>query len=256
MSFVRVQSGSITTLFLNRPEVRNAFNAEMIHEITRICLELQQDSQLRAVVLRGEGEVFCAGADMNWMKSMARYSEKENRQDSEKLYDMFAAFKNIPVPTVALVQGAAMGGGLGLIAAADIALAEKSTRFCFSEVKIGLAPAVISSFVAAKVSKSSLQRYFLTGEVFTGDEAKSMGLVQESLDLSELESSLQNLLLQLRTCAPQAVRSTKKLLRDLDFFESPRDATTQLIARLRVSDEGQEGLSAFLQKRKPKWVEK
>lgn len=247
-------SNSICHVTLNRPEVRNAFNADMILEMTKVFRDLKTKDDLRCVVLKGEGESFCAGADLKWMKSMAQFTREENKKDSEELYDMFFALSQISVPTVCFVHGHAMGGALGLIAASDLVLAESETQFCFSEVRLGLAPAVISSFVKKKMHPSDLTRYFLTAEVFKGKEALASGLIQSHGSLAEMQALLGQWTKKIGNNGPQAVRATKALLNSLKDSTDIKDMTTQLIADLRVSDEGQEGLSAFFEKRKPQWM--
>lgn len=245
----------ICTVRLNRPDVRNAFNDAMIEEMTEAFERASQDKSLRVVVLRGEGQSFCAGGDLNWMKSMVDYSLKENRDDSEKLFEMYQALANIPVPVVSFVHGHSMGGGLGLMAASDIVLSENSTKFCFSEVRLGLAPAVISHFVKTKIRPSDMSRYFLTAEVFGAAQAQEMGLVHERGSFVEMEESLEKITKQISNNGPQAVRATKSLIEKLESTADSKKLTTELIADLRVGDEGQEGLKAFFEKRKPNWLE-
>ncbi len=250
------QNQFVATLRLNRPEVRNAFNAEMIEEITKACQQLQTDTNLRLVVLRGEGESFCAGGDLTWMKSMAKYTQAENLKDAQKLYEMFEAFKKIPVPTLCVIHGHAMGGGVGLVAASDMTIAVEDTKLSFSEVKLGLAPAVISSFVADKLSRSDLYRYFLTAEIFDAQKALLMGLVHEVVATDKVDSLLNEWIEKILKNGPEALRATKKLLGDLSQQQNFKNLTTELIARMRVSPEGQEGLQSFLEKRKPQWIGK
>ncbi len=240
---------------LNRPDVRNSFNEAMISEMTDCFLDLQKEKSLRVVFLSGAGESFSSGGDLNWMKSMVNYSESENVEDSVKLFEMYEALGNIPVPVVTLVHGHAMGGALGLIAASDIVFAVAGTQLCFSEVRLGLAPAVISAFVKDKVRSSDLTRYFLTAEVFSPEEAMQMGLVHGTGDLKTMKALTEKVLKKITQNGPVAVRETKALLRDLKSGNNLKKRTTELIAKLRVSDEGQEGLSAFFEKRKPNWLE-
>ncbi len=249
-----IQNQFVATLKLNRPEVRNAFNAQMIEEITQACQQLHTDETVRLVILRGEGESFCAGGDLTWMKSMAQFTQAENLKDAQKLYEMFEAFKKIPVPTIALVHGHAMGGGVGLVAASDMTIAHDGTLFSFSEVKLGLAPAVISSFVADKLNRSDMYRYFLTAENFDAEKALGMGLIHAVTPTDRAEALLNEWIEKLKKNGPQALRATKKLLGELSHQQNFKNLTTELIARMRVSPEGQEGLKAFLEKRKPHWI--
>ena len=248
---------SVATVALHRPEVRNAFHPQMIQEITKAFKTLHKDKTLRAIVLKGEGKSFCAGADLEWMKSMAKFSYAQNVKDAEKLYDMFAALRDGDVPIVGQVHGAVFGGALGLLSVCDVVFAGRSTQFCFSEVRLGLAPAVISAFVKEKMNESMMTRYFLTGSVFSAEQALQAGLVHDVVDEDQLQDSVEKFLeKEILMAGPQAVRATKKLLRSLKKTKTEvqiKKITTQTIARLRVSEEGQEGLSAFFEKRPPKW---
>lgn len=252
---LEINSG-VGTVTLNRPSVRNAFNDSMIEEMTKTFQSLQSESELRVVFLKGAGESFCAGGDLNWMKSMVDYSKEENLRDSECLYEMYEALQNIPVPVVTLVHGHAMGGALGLIAASDMVLVTEGTQLCFSEVRLGLAPAVISAFVKDKIHPRDMSRYFLTAEVFGPQQAFEMGLTHSYGSASEMEELAQKLIKKISNNGPQAVRATKALIADLSTTQDVKKTTTQVIAQLRVSPEGQEGLKAFFEKRKPQWLEK
>jgi methylglutaconyl-CoA hydratase len=245
----------IGTLWLSRPQVRNAFNEEMIAEMTQFFRGPASDPELRALCLRGEGEGFCAGGDLNWMKSMVDFSEQENRADSEQLYDMYEALQSVPVPVVTLVHGHAMGGALGLIAASDVVFAVDGTQFCFSEVRLGLAPAVISAFVKDKILPRDMARYFLTAEVFDTKEAHSMGLIHGYGSATAMQDQVTKTLRKIGNNGPHAVRATKTLISELRSTRDPKALTTKVIAQLRVSPEGQEGLQAFFDKRKPNWME-
>lgn len=241
---------------LNRPEVRNAFHPEMIAELTKVFKSLAKNKELRFVILSGEGASFCAGADLEWMKSMAKYNRAQNKKDAEKLFEMFSAMNHLSVPLIGKVHGHAMGGALGMLAVCDLVAVEEKTEFCFSEVKLGLSPAVISAFVKNKVSLSQMSRWFLTAEVFSSHQAQEMGLVHMVCAHSELDLQIEKWRKQLLANGPQAVRETKKLLRKVTVENSEtklKKITTDLIAHLRVSEEGQEGLQSFLQKRSPNW---
>lgn len=238
---------------LNRPEVRNAFDPEMITEITQTFQTIPESA--RVVVLRGAGEVFCSGADLEWMKSMVHYSFDENKNDSLKLYGMFKAMEECRVPVVAMVQGAAMGGALGLMAVTDVVIAVDSAKFCFSEVKLGLVPAVISSFVLQKSSLGLISPWMIAGKVFGAHEAQRMGLVHEVAAVEKVEEILSSWIKNFLEAAPEAVKETKALVSHVLELEKEqrKDKTIALIAARRVSAEGQEGLKAFLEKRAPAW---
>ncbi len=240
---------------LNRPDVRNAFNDSMIAEMTQLFKELQGNQQIRAVFLSGAGESFCAGGDLGWMQSMVGYTERENFKDSELLFEMYEALQKIPVPVVTLVHGHAMGGALGLIAASDIVFVVDGTQLCFSEVRLGLAPAVISAFVKDKILARDMARYFLTAEVFGPEQAFQMGLIHEFGSAKEMQALSEKTLKKILGNGPVAVRETKKLISDLTFVDDVKKTTSELIAQLRVSSEGQEGLKAFFEKRKPNWMD-
>lgn len=245
---------TIIHVSLNRPQVRNAFHPEMIVELTSAFKEIKRNKEVRCAVLSGEGESFCAGADLAWMKSMVNFSRAQNKKDAEKLYDMFQAMYDLPCPLVGVAQGHAMGGALGLLAVCDIVIAHDKTEFCFSEVKLGLSPAVISAFVKNKMQLSQMSRWFLSGEIFSAQQAKDMGLVHEVT--SQPKATLEKLSKAFMSNGPQAVRETKALLRKISGETSSsklRKQTTDLISKLRVGTEGQEGIKSFLEKRSPSW---
>lgn len=240
---------------LNRPDVRNAFNPEMIAEITETFRQLEMRTDLRAIVLQGEGKSFCAGADLNWMREMVNFSYHKNREDSLRLFDMFETIARCTLPVVGLIHGAAFGGALGLVAVCDEVVAEEGTQFCFSEVKLGIAPAVISAFVQRKAVAGKVRPLMLSGAVFNPQVAQQAGLVTEVAPVGEGHTVLQKVLANYRQGGPEAVRETKKLLSDIAVmtWEQQRARTTHLIAERRASDEGQEGLKSFLEKREPSW---
>lgn len=256
MSFVVVtEMNQVAYVKLHRPEVRNSFNPEMIAELTQIFTDLEARKDLRAVVLQGEGKVFCAGADLNWMKEMVNFSFDQNREDSLKLYGMFEAIAQCSLPVIGMVHGAAFGGALGLVAVCDEVIAEDNTQFCFSEVKLGIAPAVISAFVNKKAVAGKVRPLMLSGVVFNAHVAHQAGLVTEVVAAGEGHTVLQKVLHNYMQCGPEAVRETKKLLNDLDTLSwaEQRGRTTTVIAERRASAEGQEGLKSFLEKREPTW---
>ncbi len=241
-----IQNYSVVTL--NRPQVKNAFDPDMIAELTSVFNFLGLRKETDFILLKGEGSVFCAGADLTWMKKMISYTKAENKKDSEKMWTMFETLKNCPKPIVAKVHGAVMGGGLGLIACADYVYAEDNTQFCFSEVKLGLAPAVISSFILRKVSFAFAQPLMIAGTLFSADQSLTMGLVQKKYSG---EISNDDVLKPFLQAGPQAMIATKKLLAQLNYdsqWLKKKALTTSLISALRVSPEAQNRISAFLDK--------
>ena len=241
---------------LHRPEVKNALSPTMIEELKNTLRSIKNKSEVRALILRGEGDVFCSGADLHWMKSMKTFSYNENLSDSNRLRDLFVEMQQFPKPIVALVEGGAFGGALGLVVCADWVMAQTQTRFCFSEVLLGISPAVISEFVLTKCSLGAVGPYMLTGQVFSPQQAQNMGLVHEIFDTGEEKNkTLRRLLAHLLKVGPEAFYQTKRLLRTSLETLKEGVSTTELIAKMRVSPEGQEGLAAFLEKRNPKWVE-
>ena len=247
----------IANVTLRRPELRNAFNETLIAEITAAFTELGADDEVRVIVLSGEGSAFCAGADVHWMKRVVDYSIEENIEDAATLADMLAAIRDCPKPVIARIHGPAIGGGVGLVAACDIAIAVHDAIFCLSEVKLGILPAVISPFVINKIGPSTMRRYALTAERFDGLEAKRIGLVNEAVEtVEDMDAGIKNLCKLLKQTGPKAVAECKKLLHDVRCagWDEARTITTKSIARARVSDEGQEGLKAFLEKRPPNWI--
>lgn len=249
------ENQGILEIRLNRPDLRNAMSTEMIGELTQAFREASSRTDLRGILLRGEGKVFCAGADLSDMQRMVNFSLKENQTDAVNLHAMFDAIWACPLPVVALVHGAAFGGALGLIAVSDLVLVEEKTQLCFSEVKLGLVPAVISDFILRKVPVGFVAPWMTTGLVFSGGEALRMGLAHFHSDPTGLEAQKEKILSALRESGGEAIRATKKLLRDLPGLPASeaRSETTRVIAERRVSAEGQEGLKAFLEKRTPSW---
>ena len=244
MSALRIdRDGPVLNVAIAKPERRNAFDAELIRELTEAFSDV---GDARAVVLTGEGESFCAGADIEWQRSAIDLSYEENVEDALRLYRMLAAVDGCPAPVVAWIQGYCLGGGCGLAACADVAIAAEDAVFGFSEVKLGIIPAVISPFVLAKIGPGAARRYVLTGERFGPDVAVRIGLV------SEISPDTDAVVADLLTPGPAAVRAAKQLVRP-DPGEGRELA--ELAARLRTSEEGQEGLRAFLEKRSPAWRE-
>ena len=252
----RDQEGAWVRVTLNRPEVRNAFHAELIQELTDCFLALGQKEGLRAIVLAGAGKVFCAGADANWMRTSIDLTPEENRRDARAMAEMLSTIDECPVPVIARVQGAALGGGVGLIAACDIVVAAEDAQFALSEVRLGIVPAVISSFALRKIGISHARRYFLTAERFPARRAYEMGLVHELVPSEKLDAVVEKILGEILMNGPQAVREAKALIRRVPTM-SPGEVLehcAETTARVRTSEEGQEGLRAFLEKRTPRWV--
>lgn len=252
--------GGIRELRLNRPNVHNAFDDRLIAELTAALLEAGRDPSVRVVVLTGVGASFSAGADLNWMRDMAKASEEENREDSLRLAALMRTLQFLPKPTIARVNGPAYGGGVGLIACCDIAIGVTTARFGLTEVKLGLVPAVISPYVIAAIGLRHARRLFLTGEVFDAALATEIGLLHQAVDAENLDETVYALLKQLGKAGPHAQLEAKKLAFGMHGF-TEREArrvdqeNAALIARLRVSQEGQEGLSTFLDKRTPAWMQ-
>jgi methylglutaconyl-CoA hydratase len=241
---------------LNRPEKHNAFNQNMIAKLTSFFREANNDKFAGAVVLTGAGASFCAGGDIEWMQSMAGYSLKENQADAKLLFEMFEAASDCTLPILGHVQGNVFGGGVGLAAICDIAIAESSTKFCFSEVKIGLVPAVISSFVMKKMNINKARELMLTGRSFSADVAFESGLIEFVGRELESKEYLQSTLANIGKNGPEATRETKKLLEMQRFADKAaiKNESIRVIAERRVSAEGQEGLKSFLEKRTPAWI--
>lgn len=245
------------TLWLNRPEKHNAFNELMISELLVAIEQLEQHQPpLRFAVLRGRGKHFCAGADLEWMRQAAQLDYASNLRDAEALAELMYRLYQLPLPTLAVVQGAAFGGAVGLVACCDMALGADDALLSLSEVRIGLAPAVISPFVVKAIGERAARRYMLSGERFTGLRARELGLLSDSCSPDKLEESLNSWLTNLLRNSPQAMRAGKALAQEAARHSLPaelRRYTEQCIAQIRVSAEGQEGLSAFLEKRAPTW---
>lgn len=250
----------IAWVTLNRPEVHNAFDESMIHQLGDIFQLLEDDNHCRAVVLRGTGKSFCAGADLGWMKRAANFSHNQNLADAEYLAAMLNALYSLRHLTIACVRGAAMGGGLGLLCCCDMVIADENTTFALSEVKIGLIPATISPYVLAAMGGRNARRYFQTGERFHGQQARSIGLVHEvTTTEAEMEAQLKNILDHVRANGPLAMREAKRLI--LDYSGQPLSSemmedSAERIAAIRARPEAREGLNAFLSKRKPDWTGK
>ncbi|MDY0744063.1 enoyl-CoA hydratase/isomerase family protein [Paucibacter sp. R3-3] len=253
-----VRTGHVARVTLNRPQLRNAFNEEVIAELASTFDTLGRDPSLRAIVLAAEGKAFCAGADLNWMKSMAGYSWDENKADAGKLAEMLWAIYNCPVPVIARVQGDVYAGGVGLVSVCDIVVAVESAGFCLSEAKLGLLPATISPYVIRALGEQASRRYFVTAERFSAAEAHRLGLVHELADSVEaLDAKVDALAGAIAANGPAAVRACKKLVQDVahqPITPALRDDTARRIADIRASDEGRAGVQSFLNKSPLPWI--
>lgn len=241
---------------LNRPEVRNAFNAELIADLHHVATWAEMQSHARVIFLRGAGQTFCAGGDLHWMKDSLNWGKAENHADARRLSAMLMALNFLPIPLVGLIQGGAYGGGVGLVSVCDHVICEKETVFSLSEVRLGLIPACIGPFVVDKVGLGQCRSLFISGERFSAQKAYDIGLVHEVVDgAGALDKAKARLQETFATCGPVAVRTAKHFLNDLKglSFDEANDLAAQTLADLRVGPEAQEGLSAFLEKRKPKW---
>jgi len=252
------REGAVEYLTLNRPQVRNAFNDQVIEELCQwaaVTVEAAGRHDVRAVVIAGAGKVFCAGADATWMAKMATYSEADNLRDATAMARMYLAIDELPVPVIARVQGAALGGGAGLAAVADIVVVDDQAVFGFTEVKLGILPATISPFVTAKIGVSATRELFLTGSRFSAARAKEIGLVHAVVPADELDVAVAAFVREILSAGPEAVAAAKALIRGVTGHPAADvlALTAAAIASRRVSAEGQEGLRAFLEKRKPSW---
>ena len=250
----------VLTLLMNRPEVHNAFDSNMISELTTALQTAESDADVRLVLITGQGSCFSAGADMNWMRSLVDASQEENERDAMQLATLMRTLNYLPVPTIARINGAAFGGGLGLIAACDITIADENAMFGLTEARLGLAPAVISPYVIRRIGERCARRYFLTGERFNASHAKFIGLIQQTVATEELDTAVDSVIDELLKCAPLAQATCKQLVyaiagHDEETQQSMDEYTSKVIAGLRIMDEGQEGLAAFLEKRKPGWID-
>jgi methylglutaconyl-CoA hydratase len=256
---VRVdREGPVARVTLNRPEIHNAFDESLIEALSKTFAGLADDDSVRAVLLAGAGKSFSAGADLNWMKRAAAYDEERNRADARALELMLRRIDECPKPVIALVQGAAIGGGLGLVAACDIALAGEKAQFATSEVRLGIVPAVISPFVVRAIGPREARRWFVTAERFGAEEARRIGLVHEVVPTERLEERAAGILAEILKGGPEAIAEAKRLVRLVETMPQGgtilAEATVASIALRRASTEGKEGIGAFLEKRKPAWI--
>ncbi len=249
--------GAVARIWLNRPELRNAFDDIVIAELTQAFIEAAAAPQVRAIVLGANGPAFCAGANLNWMKRMADYTRDENVADADKLATMLRTIADCPKPTIARVQGDVYAGGMGLVAACDIAVSVDTAWYCLSEVKIGLIPATISPYVLRAMGTRASQRWFLTAERFAAAEAHRIGFVHEVVAADALDAKVAEIVKALTGASPAAVRACKTLIADVagrEIDDALIAKTVEGIADIRASEEGREGVQAFLQKRKPSWL--
>ncbi|WP_321886390.1 enoyl-CoA hydratase/isomerase family protein [Paraburkholderia bannensis] len=249
-------AGHVATVTLNRPDVRNAFNEAMIADLTAAFTALGVRDDVRAIVLAGNGKAFCAGADLNWMRKMAGYSDEENHADALRLAHMLSAIYRCPKPVIARVHGDAYAGGMGLVCTADIVVAADTVHFCLSEARLGLMPATIAPYVIRALGEQASRRYFVTAEAFDCATALRLGLVSEAVSAAELDAAVQRIADTLCANSPNAVRECKQLVQDVanaTIDDALIDDTARRIARIRASGEGRDGVSSFLEKRTPLW---
>jgi methylglutaconyl-CoA hydratase len=247
----------VFTVELARPDVRNAFNDRLILDLQETFNLIANEPKVRVVLLRGQGPVFCAGGDLKWMQDSINLTEEKNITDTRKLAKMFATLNACPKPVVGLVQGAAIGGGVGLVSICDYVIASRETMFSLAEVRLGIIPACIGPFVLAKIGESHARAYFMSAERFNAERAQAIGLVHEVVDNPEaLNASGERIVKNLLQCGPNAMAAAKALVRDLKTknFDDCLEYVARVLADLRVTPEGQEGLKAFLEKRKPNWI--
>ena len=249
------KSKDIVTVCLNRPEVHNAMNEKLMKELTSCFKDLSSDDSVRTIILTGNGKSFCAGADLNWMKSMAKYTKEENVKDSKLLLDLYEAIYNCPKPVIGRINGHAFGGGLGLFAVCDITIAVPDCKFAFSEVKLGIIPSVISTYIVRRIRLSTMRRLFITGERFNSEYAKEIGLIDYVVPQEEIDEKIEKYVELLQSSGPNAMKEVKNLVNACEKMDrdSYKKHTVNKISELRVSEEGQEGINAFLEKRKSKW---
>lgn len=248
--------GPVARVSFCRPEIHNAFNDTLIVEMTDLFQSLEKRDEIRVVVITGEGKSFCAGADLNWMRRVKDYSFEKNLEESLALADLFALIYNLRIPVIGRINGAAIGGGTGFVAVCDIAVAAESARFSFSEVKIGVVPACIGPYVIKKIGEGKAREFFISGERLSAAEACRIGLVNRYYPDDQYDSEINKLVKTILSSGPNAVAMAKKLISEVPSMtpDQYKPYTAEMIAKLRKSDEGQEGMDAFLNKRKPNWV--
>jgi methylglutaconyl-CoA hydratase len=255
-----INNNGVLTLCMDRPEVHNAFDSIMIRELTEALQSAADNDEVRLVLITGTGSCFSAGADINWMRSQVEASQEENESDAMQLADLMRTLNYLPIPTIARINGSAFGGGVGLIAACDVTIAVDGALFGLTEVRLGLAPAVISPYVLRRIGERNARRYFLTGERFDAQQAQAIGLVQQCVPEDQLNECVETVVGDLLKGGAFAVAACKQLVyavagHDEESQKSMDEYTSGLIAGLRIMDEGQEGLAAFLEKRNPAWLD-
>jgi len=245
------------TIILNRPEVHNAMNEKLMLELTHIFNELSNDESIRCIVLTGNGKSFCAGADLNWMKSMVNFSKQQNIRDSTLLLDLFNAIYDCPKPVIGKINGHAFGGGIGLIAVCDITISIPGLKFAFSEANLGIIPSVISTFVRPRINSATMRRLFITAERFDSEVAHKIGLIDIVVPEDEFDSKIDFYIKMIKSSGPNAISEVKNLIKKLAEMDTNtfKKYSVEKISELRVSKEGQDGINAFLSKSKPKWRE-
>ncbi len=248
-------AGPVARIWLNRPDVRNAFDGLMVTELRKTLFDLRSVDAVRVIVLGGRGKAFCAGADLEWMKAMAGFTREDNLREAQAMADLFFTVYESPKPVVVRVHGAALGGGSGLVAAADVPVAALGTQFGFTEVRLGIIPAVISPFVMRKIGESAARELFLTGERFEAVRAVEIGLVRHAVPEEDLDAFVESRVQELLKAGPRAVAEAKALIREVGYrrVEDVQRYTVERISDLRIASEGQEGMRAFLEKRPPSW---
>lgn len=251
------KKGDTVIVSLNRPEVHNAMDEVLMDELTKCFKDLGKDASVKAIILTGTGRSFCAGADLTWMKRMVDFSKEENRKDSKILREMYETIYSCPKPVIGRINGSAFGGGIGLLAVCDITITTYEITFAFSEVKLGIIPAVISSFVASRMTPAAMRRLFITGERFDSTIAHEVGLIDLLVPPEKFDAAVDFCVEQVRSSGPATVKEVKLLVKNLIEMDRKKykEFTVEKIAELRVSKEGQEGINAFLEKRKPRWSE-
>jgi methylglutaconyl-CoA hydratase len=256
-NIVVTDRSGVKEIWLNRPEIHNAFNAELIADIIQLFESFKTDKSIKLIILSGKGSSFCAGADLNWMKAMKDYSKEENFRDSKELAKLFSTINECEVPVIGRINGHALGGGLGLVSVCDYVIAVKEAMLGFTEVRLGLIPAVISPYCISKMGESNARAWMLSGEKFTAQDGMRMGLLHEVVGAGELDVRIHELEKSFLAAGPEAAREAKKLVRAvIKNLKGSEDLTCQMISDRRISSEGQEGMRALLEKDKPSWMKK
>jgi len=254
-TLVITKKDDIATVTLNRPDIHNAMNEMLMNELTSCFQKLSKDDSVTAIILTGNGKSFCAGADLTWMKNMVNFSMDENKKDSRLLLDMYETIHSCPKPVIGRINGSAFGGGIGLLAVCDITITIPEAKFAFSEVKLGIIPAVISTFVAPRMTPAAMRRLFITGERFDSISAQEIGLIDIIVTPEKLDETVNSSVEQVRSSGPIAIKEVKHLIYNLLKMDvnAYKEFTVDKISELRVSQEGQNGIKGFLEKRKPNW---